>query len=331
MLKRHTCAHCCKTMLLALLRRTVLEIVFCFTYCKMNQRFILWRLLFCWYIQYDRYIYIEYEFYLYLMQYVNLMMMRISGWLFTCSWRKVEHRATWKLPHFLFRLAKQMSFCFYAKSTAALSASRRELWEMFLEIFPSCFVVPHKCEYDHLKIWQTGRNSYKLKFFWTWKSLIFVGAVRPLSGVWPANVNKQRAVGLLFWRVCCDAVMLRLSRLRVAPNTLRKGIFFFFCSFWLIIFKVLNAVLALGDFFFFFACVLLNISHNLQLRLTGLLERVYKYINHKTAFDLIQTKKKTKREWKWSKGNPASQPIRAWAGWPKSIGDYRGPDLPKNL
>lgn len=38
----------------------MLEIAFCFTYCKMNQRFILWRLLFCWYIQYDKYIYIEY-------------------------------------------------------------------------------------------------------------------------------------------------------------------------------------------------------------------------------------------------------------------------------
>lgn len=68
-------------MLLALLKR----IVFCFTYCKMNQRFILWRLLFWWYIQYDRLIqYIEYVCYLYLMQYVNVMMM-ISGWLFTFS------------------------------------------------------------------------------------------------------------------------------------------------------------------------------------------------------------------------------------------------------
>lgn len=72
-------------MLLALLKRIVLEIVFCFTYCKMNQRFILWRLLFCWYIQYDRYIYIEYVCYLYLMQYVNVMM--ISGWLFMFSRR----------------------------------------------------------------------------------------------------------------------------------------------------------------------------------------------------------------------------------------------------
>lgn len=100
MLKVHTFAHCCKIMLLALLKRTVLEIVFCFTYCKMNQRFILWRLLFCWYTQYDRYIYIEYVCYLYLMQYVNLMARMISGWLFTfCrKTRASRHMKATSLP-----------------------------------------------------------------------------------------------------------------------------------------------------------------------------------------------------------------------------------------
>lgn len=135
---------------------------------------------------------------LYLMQYVNVMMRRISGCSRVAREKSWEHRATWKLPHFL-------SLRFYA----ALSASRRELWE----IFPSCFVVPLQCE-----LWD--RVSFLL-LLWG----------RLWSGVWPANVNKWRAAGLLVWRVCCDAVMQRLSRLRVAPNTQRKGILFFLLFF----------------------------------------------------------------------------------------------------
>lgn len=163
-------------MLLALLKKNLLEIMFCFTYCKMNQRFILWRLLFCWYIQYDRYIYIEYVFYLYLMQYVNLMARTISDWLFTFSC-KHEHRATRKLPQFLFRLAELTTFSFYANVSSSEDCQQEgilgngSLWFCVAALT----VLYPQCDYETLTNGQPTARIFT-KFFWTRQSVNSVDA-----------------------------------------------------------------------------------------------------------------------------------------------------------
>lgn len=145
-------------MLLALLKRIVLEMVFCFTYCKMNQRFILWRLLFCWYIQDDKYIYIEYLCVLSIFDAVC----KWWWWWFLADCSRLagkhEQRAApsdadcdqleLQATSLLIKTFKtKLLLAFYANllsaALAAPAASKRGLWEVFLEMSPSssCFTL----------------------------------------------------------------------------------------------------------------------------------------------------------------------------------------------
>lgn len=131
-------------MLLALSKRkrAALEIVFCFTYCKMNQRFILWRLLFCWYWHYDRSLYILNMCVIYIWCSMWLWWLgRISGWLFMFSrtTRASRHMKATSLPVQTGE-SKSLS-AFMQTSVAASAAGRRGLWEMFQETFFSLFRV----------------------------------------------------------------------------------------------------------------------------------------------------------------------------------------------
>lgn len=72
---------------------------------------------------------------------------------------------------------------------------------------------------------QYGLKYYILYIF------THVGAARPLNAVRPANVNKQRGAGLLFWRVC-------LSVVEASSECTKKGKLFLL--FWFLVLKVLK-------------------------------------------------------------------------------------------
>lgn len=198
MLKKKTTyihLHIVVTMMLLALskrKRAALEIVFCFTYCKMNQRFILWRLLFCWYWQYDRSIYILNMCVVYIWCSMRLWWLgRISGWLFTLTGQH-EHRATWKLPHFLFRLAKAKVFQLLCKRQW-----RRQLLaggdhgKCFRKHSSLCFVL------QRLKILQHQQET---------EDFFFLQSKRMALGI-----LEHLAFEALYLRWCCGAFKWRLT------------------------------------------------------------------------------------------------------------------------
>lgn len=194
------------------------------------------------------------------MQYVTLMIGE-DFWHFRTTRASCHMKAT-SLPVPTGE-SKSLS-AFMQTSVAASAAGRRGLWEMFQETFFPLFRVATFKDSPA----PTGNWGFGGFFSTTWKTgfgdfRTCGGAVGPLNDVWPANVNKQRVVGLLFWRVCCNAVMSRLSRLCVVLNTLRKGIFFFFFEvFHFLCSKcsTLRGDVQLDDLFFVLCVFFLNIS-----------------------------------------------------------------------
>lgn len=71
------------------------------------------------------------------------------------------------------------------------------------------------------------------------------------ASVWLANVNKQRRVGFLLWRACCDAVTKALCGSENTAKGNQFGSLYFFCF---LIFKVLKCLKSFSFrwFLFFF-------------------------------------------------------------------------------